>query len=269
MQVRCQRRTFLLPLSLLGPLCWLGFVLSGSSLAAEDPRPHVVMLISEPEYQTEKSLPTFAERYLRDDFQTTFVFADPQDPDRLEGIEAVESADLLLVSVRRRTLPTDQLELIRAHVAAGKPVIGIRTANHAFSIRGGEVGQGRAVWPEWDAEVFGGNYTNHHGNSLRTTVTVNPVAAKSSPLLDGLREIRSFPSAGSLYRVAPLQADAQVVMSGQVEGHPAEPIAWTFVRRDGGRSFYTSLGHVDDFAAEVLPGLLINAIRWSLETPGN
>ena len=32
-------------------------------------------------------------------------------------------ADLLLVSVRRRALPTEQLELIRAHVAAGKPVV--------------------------------------------------------------------------------------------------------------------------------------------------
>ncbi len=265
MQARLELRAVLLLSCFLGLSFFLGFGSAAGALGADETRPHVVMLIAEREYQTEESLPAFAERHLNDDFMTTFVFADPEDRNRLVGIEAVESADVLVVSVRRRTLPDEQLRRIRNHVAAGKPVIGIRTASHAFSVRGDDVGQGRAVWPEWDAEVFGGNYTNHYGNALKTTVTLDREAAKTSPLLDGLRDLKPFPSAGSLYRVAPLQPGAQRLMSGQVEGHPAEPVAWTYDRADGGKSFYTSLGHVDDFAAEVLPRLLVNAIVWSLE----
>ena len=55
-----------------------------------------------------------------------------------------------------------------------------------------------------------------------------------------------------------------LVLEGVVEGHAPEPVAWTFLRTDGGKSFYTSLGHVDDFRGPVLPRLLLNAIEWCL-----
>lgn len=232
---------------------------------ADDGKPHVVMLVAEREYQTDETLPRFAERHLAGEYRTTFVFADPDDPNRLVGIDAVDDADVLVVSVRRRTLPEGQLAKIRDYVAGGKPVIGIRTASHAFSVRGGDVGQGRAVWPEWDAEVFGGNYTNHYGNSLDATVTVESDAASGGALLHGLREQKPFVSGGSLYRVSPLRPGTEVLMTGRVEAKPAEPVTWIFTRADGGRSLYTSLGHADDFAGDVLPRLLVNAIAWSLE----
>ena len=57
---------------------------------------------------------------------------------------------------------------------------------------------------------------------------------------------------------------AVVVLEGVVEGHAPEPVAWTFRRAEGGKSFYTSLGHVDDFRGPVLPPLLLNAIEWCL-----
>ena len=232
---------------------------------ADDGKPHVVMLVAEREYQTDETLPRFAERHLAGEYRTTFVFADPDDPNRLVGIDAVDDADVLLVSVRRRTLPEGQLAKIRDHVGGGKPVIGIRTASHAFSVRGGDVGQGRAVWPEWDAEVFGGNYTNHYGNSLDARVTVESDATSGATLLSGLCDQKPFVSGGSLYRVSPLRSGTEVLMTGRVEAKPAEPVTWTFTRADGGKSLYTSLGHVDDFAGDALPRLLVNAIAWSLE----
>lgn len=227
-------------------------------------RPHIVMLVAEREYETDVTLPRFAREHLADAYETTFVFADPEDRDRLEGLGAIETADLLIVSVRRRTLPAAQLGQIRDYVAAGKPVIGIRTASHAFSVRGTPVGQGRAVWPEWDHQVFGGNYTNHHGNSLRVTVSVEP-GSRDSPLLSGVTGRAPFPSGGSLYKVRPLRGSTAVLLWGSVEGQPAEPVAWTFRRGDGGKSFYTSLGHVEDFSGEAFPRLLENAIRWALD----
>ncbi len=226
-------------------------------------KPHIVMLIAEREYNTEQTLPKFARQHLQH-YRTTFVFADPDDGNRMVGIEAIDTADLLLVSVRRRTLPEQQLGKVRDYVLAGKPVIGIRTASHAFCLRNGQPPEGRAQWQSWDRDVFGGNYTNHYGNKLTTTYRVSKEAAAA--LTKSLDTKTSFIAGGSLYKVSPLADGAGVVLTGAAEGNPPEPMAWTFVRADGGKSFYTSLGHVDDFSGQVLPGLLVNAVSWALET---
>ena len=46
-----------------------------------------------------------------------------------------------------------------------------------------------------------------------------------------------------------------------------EPVAWTNTYH-GGRIFYTSLGHPDDFQLPQFNRLLLNAIRWTLDRPG-
>jgi type 1 glutamine amidotransferase len=230
----------------------------------ESPKPHIVMLIAEREYQTEETLPAFAKRFLNDDYRTTFVFADPDDHNRLVGIEAVDSADLLIVSMRRRTLPGDQLDVVRRYVAASKPVIGIRTASHAFCLRNADPPEGRDAWPEFDHDVLGGNYTNHYGNTLKATITPATQPSDGDKWLRDVSSIQPFISGGSLYRVSPLVDGTRVLMTGRVEGQSAEPVAWTYRRADGGKSFYTSLGHVDDFDSDKLPQLLIKAIEWGL-----
>jgi type 1 glutamine amidotransferase len=234
-----------------------------ASAAADDSdKPHVVILIAEREYQTDQTLPKFANQHLKG-YRTTFVFADPNDRNRLLGIESISHADVLMVSVRRRTLPAEQLNQVRKYVADGKPVIGIRTANHAFCLRNQVPEQGRAEWKSWDRDVFGGNYTNHYGNKLETTYQLSENAPTA--LVTGLTAGKTFTAGGSLYKVSPLADGAQVVLTGAVAGNPAEPMAWTFTRADGGKSFYTSLGHVDDFAGAVLPQLLKNVVDWSLK----
>ena len=226
-------------------------------------QPHIVFLIAEREYQTEQTLPDFCKQYVRDG-KSSFVHADPHEPNKLIGSEAVDTADLLFVSVRRRTLPPQQLNRIRRYVQSGKPVIGIRTASHAFCLRKQEPEDGFAAWPEFDKTVFGGNYTNHYKNSLITMIQrVNPSSTVAESLLSGIKELPCA-SGGSLYCVSPLEEKADVMLEGFVEGHDPEPVAWTFLRTDGGKSFYTSLGHVDDFRGPVLPSLLSNAIGWCL-----
>jgi hypothetical protein len=121
------------------------------------------------------------------------------------------------------------------------------------------------VWPEFDRQVFGGNYTNHYGNELKAMVSVvDPPPAASEVLLNGIELTQPRASGGSLYRVSPLAPGTGVLLVGRVSGQPPEPVAWTFRRADGGKSFYTSLGHVDDFRGPLLPQLLVNAIDWSL-----
>ena len=245
----------------LGILACIDLLVPTQIRAAE--RPHVVMLIAEREYETDQSLTTFSKNHLADSYRVTVVRADPNDRDSLVGLEAIDSADVLLVSVRRRTLPPQQLNRIRKYVASGKPVLGIRTASHAFCLRKEDPPQGRADWRDWDPVVFGGHYTNHYGNGLKTSVRVNR-DHESHPIVAGINVETTFPSGGSLYKVSPLAEGTRVLLTGSVPDHPAEPIAWTFVRADGGKSFYTSLGHVDDFSGPILSKLLKNAIAWSL-----
>ncbi len=228
-----------------------------------DTRPHVVFLIGEKEYRTNETLPRFALEQLGKDYRVSFVFADTTDRNQFPGIKALEDADILFVSVRRRTPPPEQLDVVRQHVAAGKPVVGIRTASHAFTLRGKPAPAGLASWPEFDAQIFGGNYSNHHGNKLIATVNIIPEHA-GHPILDGVATA-AFTSGGSLYVVTPLAAGTSPLLMGRVAGHGPEPMAWTFTRADGGRSFYTSLGYPDDFQTPAFVRILKNAIDWVAE----
>ncbi|WP_417734278.1 ThuA domain-containing protein [Rosistilla oblonga] len=229
----------------------------------EDDRPHVVMLVAEREYATDKSLLAYSVKPLGKSYRVSFVYADAEDKNDLRGSEVIESADLLFVSVRRRTLKTEQLERVRAHIAAGKPVVGIRTASHAFHVRNVDPAEGYSQWTTFDPDVFGGNYTGHHGNKLLPQVTF---AAITHPILEDVDRM-PYVSGGSLYKVSPLASGTTVLMTGKYEGLPAEPLAWTFTRADGGRSFYTSLGHSSDFEQPGFRVMLENAIGWALNRP--
>ncbi len=229
---------------------------------SSDRRMHLVMLIAEDEYKTESTLPAFAAKHLSQHFSLSTCFGSETDPGKIVGIDAVTDADALLISVRRRPLPASDLDLVRAFAAAGKPMIGIRTASHAFSLRNNAPAEGLAVWPEFDAEIWGGSYTNHYGNDVRSTVqTVD--SAKQHPILSAAAITDNFKPGGSLYRTAPLHPGSQLLLTGSVPGEQPEPLAWTFIRSDGGRSFYTSLGHVDDFAQPEFEALLSAGIHWA------
>ncbi len=226
-----------------------------------DTRPHIVMLIGEKEYRTNETLPKFALEQLGHDYRVTIIHASTEDKNTFPGIAAVKEADLLFVSVRRRTPPPAQLDIVRQHVAAGKPVVGIRTASHAFTLRGKPAPEGYASWPEFDAQVFGGNYSNHWGNKLVATVSVIKENA-DHPILTGVPH-EEFTSNGSLYVVTPLAEGTTPLLMGEVDGHDPEPMAWTFTRKDGGHSFYTSLGYIDDFETPAFVQLLRNAVDWA------
>ena len=240
--------------------------LSGSSAPVPD-SPHVVFMIGEDEYHTWETLPEFAKTDLEPrGYRSTVVHADTADKNSFPGlVEALRTADLLVVSVRRRTPPADQLAAIRAHLDAGKPLVGIRTACHAFALRPADppAAPGHVAWQDFDPEVLGGHYTNHHPAGAHTTVTVTPGAA-SHPILKGI-SIRALTGAGTLYKVSPLKQDAAPLLIGAIPDQPQEPVAWTRLygpRR--ARVFFTSFGHPDDFKNAEFRRLLLNSVSWSL-----
>ncbi|MBC8235485.1 ThuA domain-containing protein [bacterium] len=52
------------------------------------------------------------------------------------------------------------------------------------------------------------------------------------------------------------------VYRDQYRNHPEEPVAFTSTYQ-GGRVFYTSLGHPDDFNNDSFCKLLVNAVFWA------
>ena len=233
---------------------------------SEDTRPHAVVLMAEDEYRTEVSLPAWVARHLGREFRTTLLHGSESERNDLPGLETLKTADVLLVSVRRRVLPAAQLQQIRDFIERGGAVVGIRTASHAFSLRdNAPPPEGHAAWLDFDPEVLGGHYTGHHGEGPQVALSL-PTGSPAHPLLTGV-DLAQLSGKGSLYKVNPLATSAIPVLIGEIPGVPAEPVAWTYTNRFGGRVFYTSLGHVDDFAQPGFQRLLLNGLRWASGLP--
>ena len=236
----------------------LGFaalpLVSLTGLAAPAKVPTIVLVSGEFEYKSAETLTALKQKLEAKLGAKCVYLARPSDPkaQTIAGLEALDSADLAILFIRRMTLPDEQLAHFKQFAASGKPIIGLRTASHAFE-----------NWKEWDREVLGGNYQNHHNNKLATTVRLAPEAA-GHPILKGVP--KEFASPGSLYRNSPLPEGANVLLMGSVAEKPPEPVAWT--RSHGGAAvFYTSLGHPEEFGTEAFDTLLLNAVQWALAQP--
>ncbi len=226
-------------------------------------RRHVVVLIGENEYETARTLPAFIAKELEPrGLRCTVVEAGTSDEDSFPGLNALRSADLMLVSVRRRTPPKEQMAILRQYVAARKPIVAIRTSSHAFSRENPPAGH--ESWDGFDREVLGGEYGGYDavGRKTGSEVWAEP-AASAHPALRGLEGAR-FHSQSWIYRMRSLAPSVQVLMSGRWPGQgPVESVAWAN-EQNGMRVFYTSLGHPADFELPQFRLLLLNAIYWAL-----
>lgn len=254
---------------------WCPSITSADFLGGEpfrfqgDRRKRIAMILGENEYQTWETLPEFAKTALEwRGYDISYVLSTPKDGDPyFENIEAIRDADLLVVSVRRRTPSLRMMEWIRTHVAAGKPVVGIRTASHAFDAKPADAEH--TSWSTFDVDVLGGRYAGHYGNKpptapLTRVETVREV--RDHFVLAGVPSA-SFPVTSHLYKYPELADTSLVLMQGRIEGRDVqEPVAWvnTSGRR---RAFYTSLGNPEDFRLPAFRRLLLNGILWCLHDP--
>ncbi len=232
----------------------------------EDKRPLVVFLSAENEYNAAETLPAFAHELqlqhgLRCEIVQGAVDAKSKDLHYISGMDILTQTDLVVVYARRRALPTAQMKYLHDYLDRGGPLIGLRTASHAFDSKGNDPKEGHEEWPRFDPEVLGGNYHNHYPAGPQVTVT--PAAdALSHPILKGV-ELPLLGN-GSLYRANPLAASATLLLVGTIPDKEPEPVAWTN-RYKNARIFYTSLGHPDDFANPQFCRLLLNAVFWAMD----
>ena len=230
-----------------------------------DTPPHVVFLISEDpdNYEAPRTIPVFAEMLRRQHgFKVTVLLGEGErSAFRFPGLEVLADADLLVVFCRRVALTPEQLDIIGRHLRSSKPLVGIRTANHAFTALGDIDPQHRA-WPEFVADILGCQNRGYGPQELGTAVDI-VTEAKNHPVLKGY-EPAQWHCEGSTYLVAPLlDRKATVLLTGKVRDK-VEPIAWTRFTRDNSRVFYTSLGYPTDFNKPQFNTLLVNGMYWAL-----
>ena len=100
-------------------------------------------------------------------------------------------------------------------------------------------------------------------------MTVAPGA--KHPILTGIEgpfHVRSW-----LYHVLPSwpPAKATRLLTGKAvdpeKPTPDNPVAWTWINGHGGKAFFTTLGHPEDFRLEQMQRLTVNAIHWALGKP--
>ncbi len=306
MAFRLTRVGFLLGLALLGP--------TSASFAADHPvvesplwltykgakgpgeGKHIVFIAAEQEYRSEFALPMLAKMLAEHHgFHCTVLFSlnakDEVDPTlkirwedksithNIPGLEHLAKADLLVVFSRLISLPEKQLKPIYEYLDSGKPIIGIRTANHGFLDFEYKKG-GKKV--DFGEDILGGAFRNHHGHwQADSTRGVIVEKNKDHAVLKGVTDVwgpsdvyRTYKEGGSL------PADCTALLDGQpLKGRKpgdavnpdliALPVAWvkswTGDQGKTARVFHTTMGSAEDYRNAGLRRLTVNAAYWCLE----
>lgn len=256
---------------------------------------HVVLVSGDEEYRSEEALPMLgkilAERH---GFTCTVLFAiDPEtgliEPDHqtnIPGLEQLEEADLMVLFTRFRELPPDQMAHIVEYTRSGRPIVGIRTATHAFQYeRDPDHRFARYDWrseePGWEGgygrQIFGETWVNHHGvhGEESTRGLVNGLH-RDRPILNGVTRVWG-PT--DVYGLREVVGEEEVLLYGQsLSGMQPDsapnlekslmPIAWTKRREtvtgSSARVFATTMGASVDLQDEDLRRLLVNAVYWGV-----
>ena len=159
---------------------------------------------------------------------------------------SLKEADVLVVFARRLNLSKENLKLLKAHLESGKPVIGIRTASHAFQ-----------NFLELDAKYFGGSYKGH-GKDMKVKMSTEAAAHE---ILKGIK-VDGWERHDKPYYNDKNSSDVKVLLKGTEPGGRVHPMAWTR-ELDKQRIFYTSLGLPGDFKNPQFIQLLNNSLFWA------
>lgn len=263
---------------------------------------HLVFLTGDEEYRGEEGLPMLAKILSqRHGFKCTVLFAlDPDgtiNPDNntsIPGIEALDTADGIVMALRFRQWPDAAMKHFADAVGRGIPIVALRTSTHAFRFPAASTSAYKH-FNDFGREVLGENWVSHWGPNRRgaTRGVVEP-GAEAHPILRGVADV--FGDSG-VYETRPV-ADATILLRGYVlqsmdpraepdtyrkvrkadnveqpVNDPAMPIAWTRTRpRPDGKTqrvFCTTMGAATDLTNEGLRRMVVNAVLWgfALEIP--
>jgi hypothetical protein len=262
---------------------------------------HIVLLAGDEEYRSEEALPMLAKILSqRHGFRTTVLFSvdpdgtiNPKNGRSLSNPAALETADAIVMALRFRAWPDEDMARFDKILKAGKPIVSLRTSTHAFN--GFPKG---SPWETWNynnqggfgRRVLGETWVTHWGrHKVEATRGVIEDSQRGNPLL---RSVENVFGDTDVYEAYP-PSDATILMRGivlqgltpdsppasyskrratdkQEQGvnDPAMPIAWTRLHKnDSGttnRILTTTMGSATDLENEGLRRLVVNAVYWGL-----
>jgi type 1 glutamine amidotransferase len=254
---------------------------------------NVVLIAGDDEYHSEQMMPQFAKILEeRQGFHCTVLFSknekgdiDPHARANIPGLSELKKADLLILFMRFRDLPDEQMKYFADYLESDKPIFGIRTATHSFEIPAGKT-YAKYSWnskePGWEGgfgrQVLGETWIAHHGDHGKQSTRARIVSEqKANPILRGIGDGEIW-TRTDVYEVRlPLPPTCVPLLMGEVlqgmkrtdsavEGkpnNPMMPVAWTN-RYKKTRVFTTTMGAAEDFENEALRRLFVNAALWAV-----
>lgn len=267
---------------------WLEF--KGESGPGKGKR--VVLVAGDEEYRSEELMPQLAKILSQHHgMDCTVVFSidpatgkiNPNQSDNIPGLHRLKGADLMIIATRFRSLADDQMQHIVDYVESGKPVIGLRTATHAFNIPAGRK-FAKYSWntkePEFQQgfgrQVLGETWIAHHGKHGSES-TRGIVADADHKIATGISDGDIW-GPSDVYTVRlPLPEGSHTVFLGAIltgmnpddkvvddkRNNPMMPIGWTGSYK-GGRVFTSTMGAATDFSSEGVRRMIVNATYWCL-----
>jgi len=251
---------------------------------------HIVFLAGDHEYRSEESLPALARILAKHHgFKCTVLFNIDKASGEIvagnsnePGMESLDSADLAVVFLRFQAFPKEQMQHFDAYLARGGPVLGMRTATHAFNmgtddpfakyayeskVAGYELGFGH--------QILGQTWIGHYGANHSQGTRITPVEDKQGhPILRGVKDI--WVQAGA-YVGKPTSGEILTLaqpLNGMKPDSPADaskppmPSEWTrtYTTADGksARVFTTLYGTSEDITNDGYRRMLVNACFWAL-----
>jgi len=250
---------------------------------------NILLISGEEEYRSEEALPMLGKILAgRHGFNCRVIFAiDPQSGEinpnylsNLPGIDALDSANLMILYTRFRNLPDEQMKYIIDYSNSGKPIIGLRTATHPFKYESNSNSPYKKYGVDdpsggYGKIVFGETWVSHHGtHGIQSTQGLVVVDKKNHPAMRGVAGIWG-PS--NVYGINALPENAEILVHGQVlDGMKADdppvdikglkPLIWTrkYIGEDGDTStiLMSTIGAAVDFQSEGLRRVIINSSYW-------
>lgn len=248
---------------------------------------HIVLISGDEEYRSEEALPMLAKILSQHHgFDCTVLFSinpedgtiDPNNQKNIPGIEKLNDADLCIIMTRFRNLPDADMKVLDDYLKAGKPIIGIRTATHAFNIPKDAKYHSYSFNNQggFGKQVLGETWVNHHGKHKgESTRGVINEEAKDNPILRGVDDVWG-PT--DVYGIRNLPEDATVLLYGSVlegmkpedkpvagkKNDPMMPIVWTMpYQLEGGKqgtSFCSTFGSAIDYVNEDGRRIVVNSV---------
>ncbi|NKI31973.1 ThuA domain-containing protein [Croceivirga thetidis] len=196
----------------------------------------IVLVSGDEEYRSEEAMPQLAKILSQHHgFDCKVLFA--QDPENLgvinpnyrhfiPGLHLLNKADLVIWFTRFRELPPMQMEEIENYLKSGKPLIGIRTATHAFNIEDKNHpfiyyswnydGENEEWYLGFGKRVLGESWYTHHGDHKhQSTRGVFSAEEATHPILNGI-DTGDIWGATDVYGIrTPISKNAKVLVYGK------------------------------------------------------